>query len=80
MRAAIDFEDLSTRIFDFLTFRTALQDFQIKQMYPTSVNQLMARATDSVGNTTTAGTNQYVQIDQSFLTTSLLIITERAAP
>jgi hypothetical protein len=44
-------------------------------MYPTSVNELVAKATDSAGITAIAGTTR-----QSFLTTILLIVTESAAP
>jgi len=58
--AAIDFADLSTRTDDFLTFQSALQDFQINQCI--RLRQLVARATDSAGNTITAGTTQCVQI------------------
>jgi hypothetical protein len=58
--AAIDFADLSTRTHDFLTFQSALQDFQINQCI--RFRQLVARATDPAGDAITAGTTQYVQI------------------
>jgi hypothetical protein len=32
-------------------------------MYPISVKQSVAKATDSAGNTTAAGTTQYFQIE-----------------
>jgi hypothetical protein len=38
--ASIDFEDVSTRAFDFLSSRPALQDFPVSQIYPTLVTHL----------------------------------------
>jgi hypothetical protein len=51
--------DLATRSFDFL----ARKNFQINKRIQTSVDRLVAKATDSAGITATADTTHYVQID-----------------